>query len=76
MSENVEDKLIEEGLRFQPHTVVTEDGYKLTLIHLSKVIGKGPDTSISPVLLHHGNTMDGFSWFDTQHESLPSLLIQ
>ena len=28
------------------------------------------------VVLGHGSMMDGLSWFDTEHESLPSLLVK
>lgn len=53
----------------------------LTLLHMTKI---GENKSVKErdvteikgtVVLQHGATMDGLSWFNTEHESLPSLLI-
>ena len=69
--ETTEDKLMQEGLKIRPYTIVTEDGYKLALIHVVKKAAseeeeeKGIPDSVGSVLLHHGTSMDGFSWFET-----------
>ena len=59
----------------RPHTVETEDGYLNTIFTIEKESESESNTDsqiIGSVLLHHGSTMDGLSWFDTEHESLPS----
>ena len=52
----------------RPHTVETEDGYLNTIFTIEKesesVLNKDSQI-IGSVLLHHGSTMDGLSWFDT-----------
>ena len=62
----------------QPHVVETQDGYRLTVLHIFRA-DLGRDELVGPkgvVLLQHGQMMDGLSWFKTEYESLPSLLVK
>lgn len=61
----------------------TEDSYILVLMHLKRTgdlaasaNGDGPEKAKGVILLHHGSSMDGLSWFATENESLPSKLIK
>ena len=76
ISEQAEDKLIKEKLTFQPHSVETEDGFMLTLLRLKSLDAEIPEATSGTILLQHGVSMDGLSWFETKNESLPSLLIK
>ena len=66
-----------EELDLRPHSIETEDGYILSLIHiwsLNEEVKKVENKGV--ILLQHGISMDGLSWFKTDNESLPSLLIK
>mmetsp|Transcript_36596 Transcript_36596/g.44690 ORF Transcript_36596/g.44690 Transcript_36596/m.44690 type:complete len:173 (-) Transcript_36596:796-1314(-) len=76
IEEDVEDKLWDEGLTYRPHMVETEDGYILTILHIIPSQESDEMVTKGTVVLSHGSSMDGWSWFSTQHESLPSLLIK
>ena len=67
----------QEELDMKPYKVETEDGYLLTLFHITSTNKIVAETMIKgAVLLHHGTSMDGQSWFDTKNESLPYLLLK
>ena len=54
------DKL---GYTWDPHTVPTDDGYFLTLFHITGKTDTGPFTPTKPpVLFNHGNYQDAASW--------------
>ena len=75
----MEDKLWEEGLTFYPHRVETEDNYILTVFHVYPSKEEDDTKQMrtkGTVLLQHGGSMDGQSWFATQNKSLPSLLVK
>lgn len=76
VSEKAEDKLFKEQLTFKPHSLTTEDGYLLTLLRLSSLDETLPTADAGSILLQHDSSMDGLSWFETNNESLPSLLIK
>ena len=77
VDEKVEDKLSQEELDMKPFKLETEDGYQLTLFLIMSTNKEIAELPIKgAVLLHHGSSMDGQSWFDTKHESLPSLLVK
>lgn len=79
VDEDVEDKLWAEGLTFYPHRVETEDKYVLTVFHVYP--SKDEDDTAEmrtkgTILLQHGSSMDGQSWFMTENKSLPGLLVK
>lgn len=78
VSEQAEDRLTKEKLAIRPHSLETEDGYVLTLLHLTSRDATLPEPTQGVVLLQHGISMDGLSWFETatEAESLPSLLVK
>ena len=65
-------------MTFRPHSLETEDGYMLTLLHLHSLDASIPESTHGVILLQHGISMDGLSWFevDKNVESLPSLLVK
>ena len=60
VDESVEDKMSQEELDMKPYKVETEDGYLLTLFHITSTNKIVAETMIKgAVLLHHGTSMDG-----------------
>ena len=53
------------GYDWEPHKVVTDDGYTLTLMHVTKKSGpfhKKPDTSMAPILVVSPMGSNPHSW--------------
>jgi len=69
----------EEGLTLRHHSLKTEDGYILTVMHIipyDETFDAPEMRTLGTVLLGHSGMMDGLSWFETEHSSLPALLVK
>ena len=59
---------------WEPFEVTTDDGYILTLFHITGTQDDGPFTPTKePVLLQHGHMMDAASWMNDYHANKPWL---
>jgi len=57
---------------WEPSEVTTDDGYILTLFHITGTVDGGKFTPTkSPVFVQHGHQMDAASWMNDYHESPP-----
>ena len=57
------------GYTWEPFEVTTEDGYILTLFHITGTVDGGAFTpTLPPVLINHGHMEDASSWMNAYHE--------
>ena len=68
----------EQGYMWEPHTVVTEDGWYLTLFRITGRNGKltTPDPLKYPILVQHGAFDDGLKMVDRGLKRWPTLPLQ
>lgn len=60
------------GYTWEPFEVTTEDGYILTLFHITGTVDEGAFTpTLPPVLINHGHMEDASSWMNAYHEQKP-----
>jgi len=58
------------GYTWDPFKVMTEDGYELTLFHVTGRTDTGPFTPTQPaVLMNHGDYQDAASWLTDSSSS-------
>lgn len=71
------EKVINAGFEFEEYTVVTDDGYILSLWRVPRRLGEKPSNVRKPIILQHGVLDDSWTWFALNSTNcLPIMLAE